>query len=321
MKQKLKILFILILLLFIPVYFYYQQAVKPVNPLDKEQISFSIETGEDVRSISQRLYDEKLIRSSLVFFLKARLTEFGNKIQAGEFMLSPSMDMEEIAGELLHGTMDVKLTIPEGWRKEEIAMKITSQFNIPESEFLNKAREGYLFPDTYLIPKEATGSDIIKILNDNFNKKTKSFQNGNSALINISLEEAVIIASMIEREAKFPEDRLLIARVILNRLEIGMKLDIDATVQYSQGYQPMEKTWWKKDLTVEDLGIESPYNTYNNPGLPPTAIANPGLASIEAVFKAPENDYLYYIEDKTCKSHFAETFEDHAANISRYLNK
>ena len=100
-----------------------------------------------------------------------------------------------------------------------------------------------------------------------------------------------------------------------------MKLDIDATVQYALGYQPKEKTWWKKDLTLEDLETESPYNTYTNPGLPPTAISNPGLSSMEAVMIAPENDYIYYIADKTGKSHFARNFEEHAANIEKYLNR
>jgi len=111
------------------------------------------------------------------------------------------------------------------------------------------------------------------------------------------------------------------ASVILNRLSLGMKLDIDATVQYALGYQAKEKTWWKKELTTEDLEIDSPYNTYKYAGLPPTPIANPGLSVMEAVINAPENEYLYYIADKQGKSHFAKTFEEHAANISKYLNK
>ena len=129
------------------------------------------------------------------------------------------------------------------------------------------------------------------------------------------------MASIVEREARSQKVRTEVAGILLKRFNINMGLNADATLQYILGYQPEEKSWWKRNLTSEDKKVESPYNTYNNPGLPPTAIANPGLASIEAVFKAPENDYLYYIADKTGKSHFAETFEDHAANISRYLNK
>ena len=320
MKQKLSILLILAVLILIPLYLYYQQSLNPVNPLAKDSVTFSIKSGEDVRSIAQRLYDENLIRSSLVFFLKARLTDYGKKIQAGDFQLSPSMGMQEISQELLHGTSDIRLTIPEGWRREEIAMKITNQFDIPENEILKTAREGYLFPDTYLIPKEATGSTIVKMMEENFNKKTqKAREAGNKK--SLDFEEIIIIASLVEREAKLHEDRPLIAGVILNRLKIGMKLDIDATIQYSLGYQSEQKSWWKKDLTAEDLENESEYNTYLNAGLPPTAIANPGLSSIEAVINAPKTDYLYYIADKTGKTHFAKTFEEHAANISKYLNK
>ena len=320
MKQKLSILLILAVLILIPLNLYYQQSLNPVNPLAKDSVTFSIKSGEDVRSIAQRLYDENLIRSSLVFFLKARLTDYGKKIQAGDFQLSPSMGMQEISRELMHGTSDIRLTIPEGWRREEVAMKIANQFDIPENEILKTAREGYLFPDTYLIPKEATASTIVKMMEENFNKKTqKARESGNKK--SLDFEEIIIIASLVEREAKLHEDRPLIAGVILNRLKIGMKLDIDATIQYTLGYQSEHKSWWKKDLTAEDLENESEYNTYINAGLPPTAIANPGLSSIEAVINAPKTDYLYYIADKTGKTHFAKTFEEHAANISRYLNK
>ena len=320
MKQKLSILLILAVLILIPLNLYYQQSLNPVNPLAKDSVTFSIKSGEDVRSIAQRLYDENLIRSSLVFFLKARLTDYGKKIQAGDFQLSPSMGMQEISRELMHGTSDIRLTIPEGWRREEVAMKIANQFDIPENEILKTAREGYLFPDTYLIPKEATASTIVKMMEENFNKKTqKAREAGNKK--SLDFEEIIIIASLVEREAKLHEDRPLIAGVILNRLKIGMKLDIDATIQYSLGYQSEQKSWWKKDLTAEDLENESEYNTYLNAGLPPTAIANPGLSSIEAVINAPKTDYLFYIADKTGKTHFAKTFEEHAANISKYLNK
>jgi UPF0755 protein len=110
-----------------------------------------------------------------------------------------------------------------------------------------------------------------------------------------------------------------VASVILNRFKAGMKLDIDATVQYALGYQPLEKTWWKKDLTQDDLKIDSPYNTYTNPGLPPGPISNPGLASIKAVVEAPETDYVFYVSDSSGKLHFAKTLEEHNENVRKYL--
>ncbi|OGG02299.1 hypothetical protein A2W14_01050 [Candidatus Gottesmanbacteria bacterium RBG_16_37_8] len=319
MKYKLTILFILLLVFLLPAFLFWQQALKPVNPLAKNYISFTIEKGEDVRSIGKRLEDEGLIRSGLVFFLKARFTDFGKNIQAGDFVLSPSMDMMTISDDLLHGTTDVVLTIPEGWRKEEIAMKIANTFSIPESEILSIGREGYLFPDTYHIPKEATGSQIVKMMEDNFAAKTAKLNKNALDKYQLTFDEAVIIASLVEREAKETADRPLIASVILNRLDIGMKLDIDASIQYGLSYQPQEKRWWKEHLTAEDLEIDSFYNTYKNPGLPPTPIANPGLSSIEAVLNAPSTEYLYYVADKQGKSHFAKTFEEHRQNISKYL--
>ena len=113
----------------------------------------------------------------------------------------------------------------------------------------------------------------------------------------------------------------MIASVILNRLDLGMKLDIDATVQYALGFQPAQKNWWKKNLTLADLEADSPYNTYIIAGLPPTAIANPGLAAINAVLETPDTAYLYYIADSSGKSHFAADLESHQRNIAKYLNR
>ena len=133
-------------------------------------------------------------------------------------------------------------------------------------------------------------------------------------------KEVLILASLVEKEARHDEDRQKVASIILKRLKNDIKLQIDATVQYALGYQSEEKTWWKKNLTQEDLDIDSPYNTYKNEGLPPGPIANPGLASIEAVINADANtSYLYYISDKNGNMHYARTLEEHQANIDKYL--
>jgi UPF0755 protein len=229
------------------------------------------------------------------------------------------MNTYEIARALTKGTLDVWITIIEGLRKEEIAQIFSRELAIPESEFIKFAKEGYLFPDTYLIPKEASTDAIISILTKNFNNKYSLELKNQSEQKGLTDNEAITVASIVEREAKFNEDRPLVAGVVLNRLRNGMKLDIDATVQYALGYQSNLKSWWKKDLTREDLEIDSPYNTYKNPGLPPTAICSPGLAAIRSVIDAPETDYLFYISDKKGKMHFAKTLEEHNENIRRYL--
>lgn len=320
MKQKLLILIIILLLISTTSLLWWKQAVKPVNSTDKTPIAFIIKREETARGIAERLQKKRLVRSSVAFFLLARFGGVADRIQAGQFRLNPSMDLITLAEELTHGTTDILLTIPEGFRNEEIALKLTQELSIPEDEFLKSAKEGYMFPDTYLIPENASVSAIIDIFLKNFNKKVTSDLKKKAGEKDLALDEVIKIASLVEREAKLPEDRPLIASVILNRLKIGMKLDIDATIQYTLGYQPSQKSWWKKSLTLEDLEINSPFNTYKNPGLPPTPIANSGLAAIRAVVEAPDTEYLYYIADKKGKSHFAKTIEEHKANIAKYLN-
>ena len=321
MKKKLPVLFVFLLIILVPLFLWWQQAAKAVNKADSALISFTISQGETVRQVADRLEKEGLIRSTVAFFLKARFTPLGQNIQAGDFVLSPSMELSTIAESLQHGTTDVRITIPEGWRNEEIAMKISREFGLPESEFLKVAKEGYMFPDTYLIPKETAASEIGAMFLSNFDKKVKTLDLAKMEEKELTLDSLIKIASLVEREAKLNEDRPMVASVILNRLDLGMKLDIDATVQYALGFQPAQKNWWKKNLTLADLEIDSPYNTYIIAGLPPTAIANPGLAAINAVLETPDTAYLYYIADSSGKSHFAADLESHQRNIAKYLNR
>jgi UPF0755 protein len=321
MKQKFIIFLGLLSLLLLFLFLWWNQAIKPANPTDKTPVIFTIKLGEDARTIADKLEKQGLIRSPVAFFLLTRFSSLADKIQAGEFRLNPSMDLPTLANSLTHGTTDVWVTIPEGYRIEEIAMKLTKEFNVPESEFLKFAREGYMFPDTYLIPKDTTSEKIAGMMLDNFNKKVTADILAKAKEKELSKEDLAIIASLVEREAKFPEDRPLVASVIINRLKMGMKLDIDATIQYALGYQAKEKSWWKKELTVDDLELDSPYNTYKNPGLPPAPICNPGLSVINAVVTAPKTDYIYYLSDKSGKMHFADTIEEHKANIQKYLNQ
>ncbi len=321
MKKKIIVLISILLTLFILFSLWWMQAVKPPNPVSKKSVTFIIKKGENSRGIAERLKKEGFIRSPLAFFILARFTDLADKLQAGQFLLSDSMDMESIANTLTHGTIDVKVTIPEGWRNTEIAIKLTQELFIPENEFLKVAREGYMFPDTYFFPKDASASTLVKIMLDNFNLKTAKFQEKKNSEDKLKFDDLVIIASLVEREAQFAQDRPMVASVILNRLNIGMKLDIDATIQYALGYQQGEKKWWKKELTLEDLDIKSVYNTYKNNGLPPTPISNPGLSAMEAVINATKTDYIYYISDKSGKIHLAKTIQEHNMNISKYLNK
>lgn len=319
-RSKPLLVFIIILVVVLLSYFLYREGTLPVNKNNKKTQIFIVPKGESLVSITRKLEKEGLIRNRIVFFLVVKQLGIEKKMQAGDYRLSPSMNAYQIARNMTHGTLDVWVTIIEGLRREEVAEVISENLSIPEIEFIKEAPEGYLFPDTYLMPKKASSEAIISIMTNNFNIKFTPELKQKARSKGLNEEETVVLASLVEREAKFDADRPKVAGVILNRLDIGMKLDIDATVQYALGYQPAEKTWWKQGLTDQDKLINSPYNTYQNAGLPPGPISNPGLASLEAVAKADTSTpYLYYLHDKTGKTYFAETLEEHQSNIERYL--
>lgn len=296
---------------------WWNNGLAAVNLNDKSSQIFVVQKGEDIREIVNKLKTKNLIKDPIVFFLLLKKTGLDKQIQAGDFRLNPSMKAQEIAENLTHGTVDIWITIPEGQRAKEVANILQKNISTYKSSWVNQLieNEGYLFPDTYLIPKDADITLIITLMRKNFDKKFESIKSSNNRL---SAQQIVIIASLIEREAKFPKDRPLVASVVLNRLNLSMPLQIDATVQYALGFQKDEKTWWKKNLTLEDLNINSSYNSYRNVGLPPTPIANPGFDALLAVVNAPKTDYLYYISDKSGYLHFAKTLEGHNLNIQKY---
>lgn len=315
--KKIVILLILIFLLGGGIFVWWKNDLRPADPTNKSSKIFVVTPGSSVRQLANSLGKEGLIKDPIVFFLLIKKLGLDNKIQAGDFRLSPSMSAYDLAETLTHGTLDIWVTIPEGKRADEIADLLKEKIPSYNESWRKQLEqnEGYLFPDTYLIPKDATITLILNQMKGNF--KTK-FQHLDLSHTKLSKEQIVIIASMVEREAKLPEDRPLVASVILNRLDLGMALQLDATIQYALGYQPDQKTWWKKNLTKEDILLGSIYNTYLNVSLPPTPISNPGLSVMQAVANPANTQYLYYISDKTGKNHYAKTLDEHNANIKKY---
>ncbi len=316
--RKLIVVIIFIAVILGGAFLWWSNGLLPANTKNKTPTIFVIEKGQGVREIANSLKQKGLIKDPVVFFLLIKQRGLDNKIQAGSFRLLPSMKAEEIAENLTHGTLDIWVTIPEGKRADEIADILKEKVPTYEPSWrqvLNQ-NEGYLFPDTYLFPKDAEINLVVSIMKNNFNQKYASLDVSDASTL--SQKEIVTIASLIEREARFTEDLPIVASVILNRYNIGMKLDIDATVQYALGYKPQEKTWWKKGLTYDDLALNSPYNTYKNSTLPPTPISNPGLGALQAVVNPAETDYLFYISDKTGHNHYAKTLAEHEANIKKY---
>ncbi|MFZ5365713.1 MAG: endolytic transglycosylase MltG [Patescibacteria group bacterium] len=318
-----KVLFFILLssLFFLLSWLWWSWATSPACQKDCQPKIFVVSKGESLGSVSQRLENEKLIRSSVAFQILATSQGITRKIQAGDFRLNPKMAPLEIARELTHGTLDRWVTIIEGLRREQIGQYLASNFQFPDSnfqyeEFLEQTKnlEGKLFPDTYLIPREADAKKIVEILTKNFAKKTP-----------LPTREVLILASIVEREAKYSQDRPIVAGILLKRLAKNWPLQADATVQYAVGSKKCEgrsekcEDWWPKNLTREDLKIKSPYNTYLYPGLPPGPICNPGLAAIKAVLDPQSTDYWYYLSDKEGKMHYAKTSEEHQENITKYL--
>ena len=331
-KEKLKIfktVFLLIIIFsIVGVPLYVKQNLSPVNQNDKTPRVFTVKKGEGLNQIISNLKKAGLVKDEWMFSLLTRSQGLEKRIQAGDFRLNPSMDANAVIQELLHGTLDNWLTIPEGLRTEEIAEKIqVSGFSVTKQDFIASAKnlEGYLFPDTYLIPKTANATDIVTIMTENFKKKLTLKMQDDIRTQGLDTKETVIFASLVEREAKYDEDRPIIAGIFRKRLDEKWPLQVDATVQYIKmsnvkcQMSNMKCEWWTKEITAEDLKIDSPYNTYKYNTLPPGPICNPGLSSIKAVIYPVETDYWFYLSDKKGIMHYGKTMAEHQVNIGKYL--
>lgn len=314
--KKLTVLFAILLLGFLGIFIWWSNGQGPADPLDKSSKIFVVNKGEGIREIGNRLKNEDLIKDPVVFFLYVKQHGLDNKIQAGDFRLSRNMDLQKVTQALTHGTLDIWITIPEGKRADEVADILKEKMPGYDESWRSELRlqEGYLFPDTYLFPREATVQNIISIMTNTFEKKYAQITTNT----NLTKKEIVTLASLVEREAKLDADRPLVASVILNRVNQDMPLQIDATVQYVLGYQPSEHSWWKNELTSDDLKIKSPYNTYLVVGLPPGPISNPGFAALSAAAYPAKTNYLYYISDKYGHNHYEQTLDQHNADVQKY---
>lgn len=305
------------------------------NPLDVNgaEQTFKVEQGESVNSIASHLELVGLVRDAVAFRSYLIYSGLDKTIQAGEYQLSAAMSAIDIARELQDATPEqVTFNILPGWRMEEIAASLpTSGLVIPPEEFLNVARtphpdyefladaattEGFLFPDSYIVPRGVTAEELVNGFIRNFALRLTPDIRNEFERQGLTVYEAVTLGSLVEREAVQDEEQSLIASVYLNRFKVGMKLDADPTVQYALGYSILQQSWWTSPLTLIDLQVNSPYNTYLNTGLPPTPIANPSLDALRAVAFPAESTYLYFRAkcDKSGFHNFSETFEEHLAN-------
>lgn len=314
-----------VLLIFTPVglNLYYKSQLSPVSREQASQI-FVIRPGQPVVQIAANLKETGLVKNALAFRLLVAQMGIGKSIQAGDFRLSPHLSAGEIAGQLTHGAIDIWITFPEGIRVEEMADIIEAKLKLPtnenyafdKKEFIKIAKEGYMFPDTYLIPKDTNAQAVVDRLTQTFGQKIdQKLLQSNS----LTPEEIIVLASLIEREAKTNEERPIIAGILINRLNAGIALQVDATVQYAKGYDAATDSWWSQVNPQDYLRVRSLYNTYLHPGFPPTPIASPGIESIRAAANPADTNYLYYLHDSDGKIHYAQTIEEHNRNIQEFL--
>ena len=321
----------------------------PVDP-EATPIPFRVELGETGYSISERLQELGLIRNAALFRLYMRLNGIDQRLEAGDFELSAAMSAVEIAEALQEArAQDVLVRIPEGKRAEEIADILEEAGVIDRDDFLAAVRagdlalldlpdypllqdkppglsfEGYLFPDTYRLPLNASASVVLRAMFENLENRVDETMRAQIAASGMNFHQILTLASIVEREAVLAEERPLIASTYLNRLgetcanEVFGYLAADPTVQYAMGYDPQQDTWWPVVENVEDyLKINSPYNTYLYPGLPPGPIANPGLASIQAVLQPAQTAYCYFVATGDGAHVFAETGAEHELNVQRF---
>lgn len=308
---------------------YYNWATGASGP--RERIELAIPSGATGAEVAELLEAEGVIRSTFVFNLIARLRGFSGGFQAGEYTnLTTNMTVNEALDALREGPLvkTVSAAFPEGYRLEEVAESLAEQLGISRGSFLRAARsgtyalqpylpkdtetvEGFLFPNTYDFLEDITAKDVVERLLEEFEKQASTLPWGQAEALGVTEYEVVVIASMIEREARVPEDRAKIARVIYNRLEQGMALEIDATVQYALGD-------WDPILIV-DREVDDPYNTYQHPGLPPGPIASPGRASLEAALLPKEGPWLYYVViDAEGRHAFTDSYQEFLRLVDQY---
>lgn len=306
------------------------------TPLDSNapQQHFMVQQGESVASIADRLQQDGLISDASMFRDYLIYTGLDTSVQAGNYDLSPAWSIVDIAHKMQNATSThVTFVVLPGWRMEEIAASLpTSGLNITPDAFLATARaprpgfdylsgaasmEGFLYPDSYILPRVTTTDELIEVFIRNFDLHLTSDLRDGFSRQGLTIYQAVTLASIVQREAVHADEAPMIASVYLNRLKIGMRLEADPTAQYALGYNAAQQTWWTNPLSMDDLKINSPYNTYVTDGLPPSPISNPGSAALRAVAFPADSSYYYFSArcDDSGYHNFAQTFQEQLQNL------
>ena len=282
-----------------------------------------------VSEIGKELHERGVIDSEMKFWLTAKLNGFENKVKSGTFALHTDMTPRDALETLVYGnTVVIRFVIPEGFSVRDIAARLEDEGLVKADDFIALAKdyrpypyveahegvryaaEGFLFPDTYEINGSFDANKIMEMMAENFDRRLTQEMRDRAREMNLSVYELVTLASLVEKEAYHEEDRPIIAQIFLKRLRVGMPLQADPTVQYLLDAP-------KEDLLYRDTEIDSPYNTYQNIGLPPGPIANPGTASLMAVLYPADTDYLYFVADRDGNNYYATNYADHLALVEQ----
>ncbi|TSC94613.1 MAG: UPF0755 protein [Candidatus Berkelbacteria bacterium Athens1014_28] len=316
-----KRIFFIILISFLAVaigsIFYFRWQINSPAGKSEEKAEVKIADGQSSWQVANDLKKNDLISNKVVF--RVYLKIYKKTLKSGDYLITKNLSIIQVA-EILNnrGHQVIKITIPEGWRKEQIAVYLSKNAGISSDDFLSLAKnsEGKLFPDTYFLTDEPTAEEV-------FEKMTENYQNRISGL---SVDDEILaVASIVEHEAAGDADRATIAGVFYNRLKIGMKLESDVTSQYQKDTNNFAKVgvlnykFWQPLSSGETRKIVGPFNTYQISGLPPAPICNPGLASIKATLSPENHNYYYFLYGKDGILRLATDKAGHDENIGKYL--
>lgn len=277
-----------------------------------------VQTGISTREISRLLYEGKVIRSPFLFKLYVYLIRGDRGIMAGDYLFTRAVYLPTVASRLTHGEFNltpIKVTMPEGYTINQMAESFNKLIPVFDKQIFfreTKGKEGYLFPDTYFFYPNVSVKQIVLDLESNFERKTATLKN-NIIKSGHSLNDIIVMASILEKEAHTTNDRKIISGILWKRIKMGMPIQVDAVFVYSTGRGTYS-------LTTKDLKTDSSYNTYTRKGLPPGPIGNPGLDSIEAAIYPTESPYLYYLSDRAGNIYYSATFNKHKKNKVLYIN-
>jgi len=307
---------------------WFRHAVDGDRSLPMVPTTFVVPQGSTLGDVVAGLQGAGIVAQPIALRLLARLRDDEADIQSGQFRFPAHQTSEEILQRLISGNVDALwVTFPEGFTAREIGARLGERRLVDATAFDRYAArtglevdgtrtmslEGFLFPSTYLVPVGADAGRIARILTDQFFRELPANAASKARALGLTVPQVITVASLIEREAQANDERALMAGVYYNRLHAGMPLEVDATIEY---VFPEHHTV----ITRRDLEIDSPYNTYLHTGLPPTPIANPGEASIDAAFAPVHSHYLFYVYKGNGHHAFAKTLEEHNANVERYLH-